>query len=88
VSIRGIEYAQLLHQGFTPENAFGRMFYTLTGIHGLHVLAGVLWCLGLLTWALWGSLSSRNHLGIEIFSLYWQFTDVVWIILFPLIYLI
>lgn len=66
---------------------FGSRFYAPTAFHGAHVVIGVLWGL----WVMWKGYQGRyddNPVGVEIFGLYWHFVDVVWIILFTLIYLI
>lgn len=66
---------------------FGSRFYAPTAFHGAHVVIGVLWGL----WVMWKGYQGRyddNPVGVELFGLYWHFVDVVWIILFTLIYLI
>jgi cytochrome c oxidase subunit 3 len=70
-------------------NLFASAFYVLTGFHGLHVTAGLLLILAVL----WrsrreGHYSSEKHFGVEAAELYWHFVDVVWIILFTLVYLL
>lgn len=69
-------------------NLFASTFYVLTGFHGLHVLCGILLMLAVL----WrsrtpGHYSHGNHFGVEAAELYWHFVDVIWIILFVLLYL-
>jgi cytochrome c oxidase subunit 3 len=70
-------------------NLFASAFYVLTGFHGLHVTIGVLAILMVL-WRsrLPGHYSSEKHFGIEAAELYWHFVDVIWIILFGLLYLL
>jgi len=70
-------------------NLFASSFYALTGFHGLHVTVGLL----LILCVLWRSrrenhYSSQSHFGVEAAELYWHFVDVVWIILFILVYLL
>jgi cytochrome c oxidase subunit III len=70
-------------------NLFASAFYVLTGFHGLHVTIGVLAILSVL----WrsrkpGHYSNQKHFGIEAAEIYWHFVDVIWIILFGLIYLL
>jgi cytochrome c oxidase subunit 3 len=70
-------------------NLFGSTFYVLTGFHGLHVCFGLLLMLGVL----WRSLkpnhySKENHFGVEAAELYWHFVDVIWVLLFLLLYLL
>ena len=77
---------------FTAEVArsaenFGGRFYTPTAFHGAHVLIGVIWAL-IVLWKGSRGRYDNNTVGIEIFGLYWHFVDVVWILLFTLIYLV
>ncbi len=90
LGLQVFEYTQLiLHDGFTPSGSlFGGGFYTVTGFHGFHVFIGLLWVTGLLRQALQEKFSATNYSRIEIFGLYWHFVDVVWILLFTIIYLI
>jgi cytochrome c oxidase subunit 3 len=66
---------------------FGARFYAPTAFHGAHVIVGVLWGL-LVMWRGYKGRYDDNPVGVEVFGLYWHFVDVVWIILFTLIYLI
>ncbi|BFM39693.1 heme-copper oxidase subunit III [Synechocystis sp. LKSZ1] len=77
-----------LEMGLTT-NLFASCFYVLTGFHGLHVTFGLMLILAVL----WrsratGHYSSQSHFGVEAAELYWHFVDVVWIILFILVYLL
>ena len=65
----------------------GATFYILTGFHGLHVTAGVIWVIVVTVKAFRGAYA-EDHLGVELVGLYWHFVDLVWIILFTIIYLI
>jgi heme/copper-type cytochrome/quinol oxidase subunit 3 len=66
----------------------GATFYTMTGFHGLHVTIGVL-CLSFVAIrAFLGKYTQESHGGVEIVGLYWHFVDLVWIILFTIVYLI
>ncbi len=67
---------------------FGTPFFTITGIHGTHVFIGVIWSIFIQLGIARDAYSQKDHLGIEVFGLYWHFVDVVWIILFTLFYLI
>jgi len=69
-------------------NLFGSSFYVLTGFHGAHVFAGVMYMTTLTVMAAAGKLGPEKSLKVEIAGLYWHFVDVVWIVIFPLIYLI
>jgi heme/copper-type cytochrome/quinol oxidase subunit 3 len=89
VGVQAYEYSKLAHEGLTLDaNQFGSAFYILTGNHGLHVIIGVIWCTVLVIQAVRGKFSAQENLGIEIFGLYWHFVDVVWIMIFTLVYLI
>lgn len=88
-----IEYSELSHLAITlgdinPDfGGFGMRFYAPTAFHGAHVLVGVL--LGLqVMWLGRKGFYDHNSIGVEAFGLYWHFVDVVWIILFTLIYLV
>lgn len=68
-------------------NLFGSSFYTLTGLHGLHVAIGVLWLLSLLAYSYRGGVTQARALDVELAGLYWHFVDVVWIAIFTVVYL-
>lgn len=70
------------------QNLFGATFFTLTGFHGAHVLAGILWIVFVLIQAYQGKIPQNNALNVEIVGLYWHFVDIVWIVIFTLVYLI
>ena len=74
------------HLGYTT-NLFASSFYTLTGFHGSHVAIGTLWLATLLKDAWKGRIPPAKALNLEIAALYWHFVDVVWIIIFPVVYL-
>jgi cytochrome c oxidase subunit 3/cytochrome o ubiquinol oxidase subunit 3 len=73
--------------GYTT-NLFGSAFYTLTGFHGVHVSVGIVMLLSLLVMSLRGNLGHERAEAVEIVGLYWHFVDIVWIFLFPLLYLV
>jgi heme/copper-type cytochrome/quinol oxidase subunit 3 len=67
---------------------YGSSFYTMTGFHGFHVTCGVV-CLAYVTIkAFRGKYTQADHRGIEVVGLYWHFVDLVWIILFTIVYLV
>ncbi len=82
------EWTSLFRDGVTYTATFGMPFFTVTGIHGTHVLVGVIWAIYLLVGHGRRPFTRENHLGVENFGLYWHFVDIVWIVLFTLIYLI
>jgi heme/copper-type cytochrome/quinol oxidase subunit 3 len=89
VGLQYVEYQELSHHGITIYGSeFGMRFYAPTAFHGAHVIIGVLWALYIVRNGMKGRYSASNNIGIEIFGLYWHFVDVVWILLFTLIYLV
>ncbi|MDH3732177.1 MAG: cytochrome c oxidase subunit 3 [Gemmatimonadota bacterium] len=96
LGVQGYEYTELiLHSewqgshGFTPQaGLYGATFFTMTGFHGFHVFLGVVF----LSWAsiraFRGHWGPNNYQGLEVLGLYWHFVDLVWIILFTIVYLI
>ncbi|MDX1622927.1 MAG: heme-copper oxidase subunit III [Gemmatimonadota bacterium] len=97
VSIQVFEYIELAHHGFVPMVSqyaaeggplYGATFYTLTGFHGAHVTIGVLALIFTAVKAFRGGYSEYDYGGVEIVGLYWHFVDLVWIILFTIVYLI
>ena len=86
---QAIEFVEIAHHGITLKNSvFGQSFLTLTGFHGTHVFIGVIWLLSCLPKTLAGRFHGANYVGPEICGLYWHFVDVVWVVIFTLIYLI
>jgi cytochrome c oxidase subunit 3/cytochrome o ubiquinol oxidase subunit 3 len=89
LSGQAYEFALLSQEGVSlTGSVFGSAFFTLTGFHGLHVLIGVVWAIVVLARGLRGAYSADQNMGVEVFGLYWHFVDIVWIMLFTLIYLI
>ncbi len=90
LSVQIYEYNVLIGSGeLTPWNSlFGAGFFAVTGLHGFHVFIGLIWCVLTIIWTSQGKFSAQNFMRVEIFGLYWHFVDVVWIILFVLIYLV
>jgi cytochrome c oxidase subunit III len=88
LGIQAFEWYELLHEDITAETLFGTAFFVTTGFHGLHVLGGVIWLALVLLKAQRGEYSADKYLGVELFGLYWHFVDIVWIVLFTVIYLI
>ena len=97
VGIKVYEYIKLAHHGFVPVTAnygaeggplYGSTFYTMTGFHGAHVTLGVVALIFTAVKAFRGKYSAVDYGGVEIMGLYWHFVDLVWIILFTIVYLI
>lgn len=83
------EFSKLAREGLSLSvNLFGATFFTLTGFHGAHVFAGVVWIVSLLARAFRGGVTPSNHFAVEMVGLYWHFVDLVWIIIFTVVYLI
>jgi heme/copper-type cytochrome/quinol oxidase subunit 3 len=89
VGVQAFEYRELIHHGFTPSaSLFGSTFYTMTGFHGFHVTMGVICMIYVTLQAFRGRYTAQDHRGVEVIGLYWHFVDLVWIILFTIVYLI
>jgi heme/copper-type cytochrome/quinol oxidase subunit 3 len=89
LGFQAYEFNHFMNEGLLLSTSpFGSSFYLLTGFHGLHVLVGVIWLL-----TLWWSgrrekLDGDRALDVEIGGLYWHFVDIVWIVLFTVVYLV
>jgi heme/copper-type cytochrome/quinol oxidase subunit 3 len=89
LSFQVYEFTTFVHEGLTLQvNLFGSTFFVLTGTHGAHVAVGVLWLLTLFVMSLRGKLGPEKALTVEIAGLYWHFVDVVWIVIFTVVYLL
>jgi len=67
---------------------FGTTFFVLTGTHGTHVAIGVLWLFSMLVYSYSGKMTQAHALDIEVAGLYWHFVDIVWLVIFPAVYLV
>ena len=85
-----IEWYRLIYnEGFTiSTNLFGTTYYSLVGLHGFHVVVGLLSLSIVMVFTLLGSVRSEHAERIDVLSLYWHFVDVVWIVVFTVVYLI
>ena len=91
LGFQAYEFTSFVHEGLTlRKNLFGSSFFVLTGFHGTHVLVGVIWLTSLLVLSLRerSALTSADALDVEIAGLYWHFVDIVWIIIFTVVYLL
>ena len=87
--MQAADYALLGSEGLTlASGQFGTTYYTLTGFHGAHVFGGVIMLSVILYRGMVGQFSGRHYDAVEGASLYWHFVDVVWILLFSLLYLL
>ena len=89
LGFQAYEFTSFVHEGLTIRtNLFGSSFFTLTGFHGAHVTAGVLWLLTLLAIDYRRGLGPKDAINVDLAALYWHFVDVVWIVIFTVVYLI
>jgi len=89
LGFQAYEFTHFYHEGLTvTSNLFGSTFFVLTGFHGAHVTIGVFWLLVLWVRTLAGRIGKEDATKVEVAGLYWHFVDIVWIVIFTLIYLI
>ena len=85
VALEGIEWSQ---KNFTPRtNAYGSLYFTVTGFHLTHVLVGVLMLMMLFVWTLLGYFGERRHSTVAIAVMYWHFVTAVWVAVFLTFYI-
>jgi heme/copper-type cytochrome/quinol oxidase subunit 3 len=85
LGIQAVEYG---HKHFTPAtDAYGSLFFTITGFHGAHVAVGLLMIAVVAVRAWLGHFSERRHLAVTNVSWYWHFVDAVWLAVFTSLYL-
>lgn len=98
--VKYFEYTHKIHEGLLPGQYYSyhewvphigtyfSLYFMMTGLHGLHVLAGM----AAIAWVLWrstkGHFDAKYHVPVEVTGLYWHLVDLIWIFLFPLLYLI
>jgi heme/copper-type cytochrome/quinol oxidase subunit 3 len=83
------EFTVFVREGLTiTRNLFGSSFFVLTGFHGAHVTVGILMLLTLFGQSVAGRLPAERALRVELVGLYWHFVDIVWIVIFTVVYLI
>lgn len=83
------EFYEFYIHGLTPRtNVFGASFFTLTGFHGAHVTVGVIWLMSLFFYSFRHGLPAEKSLDVELAGLYWHFVDIVWVVIFTVVYLI
>jgi cytochrome c oxidase subunit 3 len=89
VGMQVYEFTHFVHKGLTlSRNMFGASFFVLTGFHGTHVTIGVIWLATMFYLAIRGKMTPKHAIVLEMAALYWHFVDVVWIVIFPVVYLI
>jgi len=83
------EFTEFARKGLHLDtNLFGSTFFVLTGFHGAHVTVGIIWLLSLWGLAAQSRLKAGDAEKVEVAGLYWHFVDVVWIVIFTVVYLI
>jgi cytochrome c oxidase subunit 3/cytochrome o ubiquinol oxidase subunit 3 len=83
------EFTIFVREGMAyTTNTASSAFFTLTGFHGVHVSIGIVMLMSLFVMSLRGRLPAERHETVEIVGLYWHFVDVVWILIFTVVYLI
>lgn len=83
------EFTVFFREGITYDgNLFGSAFFTLTGFHGVHVTGGILMLVSLLIVSSRGKLKQDRAETVELVGLYWHFVDIVWVLIFTIVYLI
>jgi heme/copper-type cytochrome/quinol oxidase subunit 3 len=83
-----VEYPDILRHEFTPRtDAYGSMFFTITGLHGAHVLVGLLMNAWTQLRAWQGAFDEHRHVTVQNFVMYWHFVDVVWVFVLATLYL-
>ncbi len=83
------EFVHFTNMGLSVhQNLFGTTFFILTGTHGVHVTVGVIWLVALIMDSYIRPLSAKDSVYVEIAGLYWHFVDIVWIVIFTVIYLV
>src|SRR6266404_3687604 len=84
------EWHRLIYRdGLTiSTNLFGTTYYSLVGLHGFHVVVGLLGLTTVMAFTLFGAVKQEHTERIEVLSLYWHFVDVVWIVVFTVVYVI
>ncbi len=101
LGIKYVEYAHKFHEGLLPgkfftyraadasgQAMFFSFYFMMTGLHGLHIVAGMAAIGWVLRRSIRGDFSSRYYTPVDITGLYWHLVDVIWIYLFPLLYLV
>ncbi len=88
LALQAVEYHDILTEEFTPRtNAYGTLFFSITGFHGFHVAIGLLLNLWLQFYAWRRAFSAERYLPVENVVLYWHFVDAVWVFIFISLYL-
>ncbi len=88
VGVQVYEYMELIKAGNLPNvDIFWSTFYAMTGFHGLHVTVGVIWNFVVMIAAMRRKIPQEKYMTVELAGLYWHFVDLVWVLLFTIVYL-
>ncbi len=88
-SFLAIQVNEYIHIGFAPQDsAQGTIFYSLTGLHGVHVAIGLCALLIVTIRAFLGHYSAEHHQGMEVPGIYWHFVDAMWIVVYTTVYVL
>jgi cytochrome c oxidase subunit 3/cytochrome o ubiquinol oxidase subunit 3 len=84
------EFTTFVHEGLNlSTSTFGSAFFVMTGFHGAHVTVGIFMLLALFGMSMFGRLDFEDGpRRVELIGLYWHFVDIVWIVIFTVVYLI
>jgi heme/copper-type cytochrome/quinol oxidase subunit 3 len=89
LGVQGSEWIRLVSYGLTVSSGvYGATFYVLIGVHGLHVLGAVVWLLIVLFRARAVAFSSSRAAEVELVGIYWYYVGALWLVLFPMVYLL
>jgi cytochrome c oxidase subunit 3 len=101
LGIKGVEYYQKFVEHLVPGPSFQfeqehfkqaqiffSLYFAMTGLHALHMIIGLGVLLVMLWWSWRGAITPDHHTPVEVSGLYWHFVDIIWIFLFPLLYLV
>ncbi len=84
-----IQINEYLHLGFTPKtNASASSFFALTGLHGAHVVIGLILLFVSAVRIFKGRVGPENWKGLEVAGIYWHFVDVMWVVVFTTVYIL
>lgn len=84
----GVQAHDWMHKPFSPAtDAYGSLFYTITGVHIAHVVVGLFILACLILWAAMGRFTARRHIHVTLGVLYWHFVDAVWLVVFTTIFI-
>jgi cytochrome c oxidase subunit 3 len=88
LGLQGVEYAATIKEFVPQTNAYGSLFFTITGFHGLHVFVGLFMnaVIQLRSWR--GHLDAERHLPVQLTAMYWHFVDAVWVAILLCLYLL